>query len=73
MLLKIVLVLQPALAVRTRALDPWSALLEVQANVLFEDSLVLDLLGAHMADIGRLAVLHADMDLHVVLRGKTVV
>jgi len=72
MLLEIVLVLQPALAVGTRALDAWPTLLEVQANVLLKDGLVLDLLTADMADIGRLAVLHADVDLHVVLRGETV-
>jgi len=58
MLLEIVLVLQPALAVGTRALDAWPALLEVQANVLLKDGLVLDLLAADMADIGRLPVLH---------------
>lgn len=70
MLLQIVLIFEPALAIRTGALNSWPTILEVQTNVFLEDGLILDFLATNMANIRSLAVLHANVHLHVVFRSK---
>lgn len=65
-LLQIVLILQPALTIRTGTLYAGPTVLEVKTNVFLEDRLILDLLAANMANIRCLAVLHANVHLHVV-------
>lgn len=70
MLLQVILVLEPALAVGPWAFNTWPTFLEMQPNVLLENSLILDFFAAHMAHVRSLAVLHAYVNLHVVFSGK---